>query len=135
MVYELVWKNQRLNCFTHARSGTYTPLHEKNNLHTHINTRTNDRVAVTGYTSTPLLLFLLSRKKVAVAICQRIQAFLFGSFHMQAQILHTSINAHTHIQHALTQVHLHTECTNRKQPKQTLDYTSHYSSRESHQSI
>lgn len=36
---------------------------------------------------------------------------------------------------ALTQAaHLQAEPANRKQPKQTLDYTSHYSSRESHKS-
>lgn len=38
----------------------------------HINTHPNDNVAVREYTSAPLLLFLLSREKVAVAISQRI---------------------------------------------------------------
>lgn len=95
MVYELVWKNQHLNYFTKARSGTYTPMHEKKSIRTYMHVHITELLSP-EYTSETLLLFLLSRKKVVVTICQWIQAFLFGSFHMQAQILHTSINTHTH---------------------------------------
>lgn len=45
--------------------------------------------------------FLLSREEAAVAICQRIQVFLFGSLHMQAWLYITYL-------HQYTQAYLHT---------------------------
>lgn len=129
MVYELVWKNQRLNCFTHACNGIDTHMHEKFHTLLHIRTYANDSVAVTEHTSSPLPLLGLSREKVVVAIRQRIQVFLFGSLHMQAKIYITYLHQCTYTG-SLTHRRI-----NRKQPKQTLDYTSHCSSRESHQSI
>lgn len=97
MVYELVWKNQRLNSFTHACSGIDTHMHEKPHTLMHVNTHTNDSVAFTEYTSSPFLLFLFSREKVVVTICQRTQVFPFGSLHMQAyDIYYILISTHTH---------------------------------------
>lgn len=55
----------------------------------------------------PLLLFLLSREKVAVAISQRIQVFHFGSLHMRAQIYITYSHEHIYT-YTLTQAYLHT---------------------------
>lgn len=65
----------------------------------HINTLTNDSVAVTEFPSAPLLLTLLSREKSVVAISQRNEVFRFGLLHTQAQIYitysHGQINMYT----------------------------------------
>ena len=133
MVYELVWKNQRLNCFTHACSGIDTHMHEK--LHTlmHINTHTND-----SFAGSPLLY----PRCYSCSLERRLRwpfvrgfrfSFLDHCTRWHRYIWHTYINTHTHI--CTYTGSLAHRRINRKQPKQTLDYTSHYSSRESHQSI
>lgn len=71
----------------------------------HINTHTNDSVAVTEYTYSPLLLFLLSRGNIVIAISHRIWFFLSGSLHMPVQIYITYLHQHTY---ALTQSYVHT---------------------------
>lgn len=49
-------------------------------------------------------------------------------------------DADPNVNYTPTQIYIHIyalshRCKNRGQPKQTLDYTSHYGSRESHQSM
>lgn len=124
MVYELVWKNQCLNCFTHACNGIDTHMHEK--LHTlmHINTHTNDSVHCVHF-FTPAAISALQREGCGSHLSVDSGFPFWIIAHTGGYILHTYINTHTHLHRRI----------NRKQPKQTLDYTSHYSSRESHQSI
>lgn len=124
MVYELVWKNQRLNCFTQARSGTYTPGREK---------RKNDKWQSCCH-HTELLhpcCFSCSLEKK-----RGCGSHLSGGFRLSFSDHFTC--GHRYYIHQYVHTHsvcIRTQCTNSKQPKQTLDYTSHYGSRESHLSI
>lgn len=86
-------------------------MHEKLHPLMHINTHTNDSVAVTEYTSSPPLLFLLSREKVCGGHLSEDSGFPFwiiahaGTDTVYITYLHQYTHTHTR---ALTRAYLHT---------------------------
>lgn len=126
MVYELVWKNQCLNCFTHACRSIATHMHKKqtkNKTLMHVNTHPNDNVAVTEKAT-----LLQPHCYLETKLCRLFSQYSSYLFWIIAHV-------HIHFPMCTYTSQLTDRGINRKQPKQTLDYTSQYNSRESHQSV
>lgn len=118
---------------THAAALLHTYTVKKNSARIHTDAHPKWQRCHT-HAAPPAAIPALWRKTLWPLLVRRIQDFCFGSLHVQTQI-HITRSRHTYIHTCACTGLLTHRRINRKQPKQTVDYTSHYSSRESHQSI